>query len=49
MSTAILLLIDDVDASEYEAADGVSYDKYYFVDPNHLNMWGVPVPEEKIR
>ena len=49
VSTAILLLFDDIDASEYEAEEGVPYDKYYFVDPNHLDMWGFPVPEEKIR
>ena len=49
VSSAILLLIDDIDASEYEAAEGMPYDKYYFVDPNHLDMWGFPVAEEKIR
>ena len=49
VSTAILLLIDDVDASEYEADDGMLYDKYYLVDPSHPIMWGLPVPEEKVR
>ena len=49
VSTAILLLVDDIDASEYEAGEGVPYDKYYFVDPNHPDMWGFPVPEEKVR
>ena len=27
----------------------MSYDKYYFVDPNHPNMWGFPGPEKKVR
>ena len=49
VSSTILLLIDDIDASEYEGAEGVPYGQYYFVDPNHLDMWGFPVPEEKVR
>ena len=49
VSTAILSLIDDVDASEYDTGDAVSYDKYFFVDPNHPNLYGLPVPDEKVR
>ena len=49
VSAAILKLIDDVDASEYDTGDTVSYDKYFFVDPNHPNLYGVPVPDEKVR
>ena len=49
VSKAILSLIDDVDASEYDTGDAVSYDKYFFVDPNHPNLYGLPVPDEKVR